>query len=231
MKISAAVSTLLTGLYAVYKAESNANDSLNLRNGTPYGGLTYTAGKSGNAFTFNGTNAYNDFSNNAFKLNTFSISQWLYIPTSSHSDGQCPFFNGNYKFGTSGNYYGFYFVLTSGNSFICRLTNGTTDNLVNSLSTAYTGFGQWVNVVYTYSYGVRARLYIDGVLVNSNTNTTQIVYDTTHFSEIGIFGGSTKFYPMMNNSKIDETCIWNKELTATEVTELYNAGAGKFYPY
>jgi hypothetical protein len=34
-----------------------------------------------------------------------------------------------------------------------------------------------------------------------------------------------------NGSKVDELNIWNKELTATEVTELYNAGTGKFYPY
>ena len=45
-------------LYAVYKAESNANDSLGTYNGTAQAGLTYSAGKSGNAFVFNGTNAF-----------------------------------------------------------------------------------------------------------------------------------------------------------------------------
>ena len=50
-------STLLTNLYAVYKAENNANDSLGTYNGTAQGGLTYTTGKSGNAFVFNGVNA------------------------------------------------------------------------------------------------------------------------------------------------------------------------------
>jgi len=55
---SGAKSTLLNNLFAVYKAESNANDSLGVYNGTANGGVTYSAGKSGNAFTFNGTTAY-----------------------------------------------------------------------------------------------------------------------------------------------------------------------------
>jgi hypothetical protein len=30
--------------------------------------------------------------------------------------------------------------------------------------------------------------------------------------------------------KIDSVSVWNKSLTATEVTELYNSGNGKQYP-
>jgi hypothetical protein len=33
-----------------------------------------------------------------------------------------------------------------------------------------------------------------------------------------------------NGSKIDELNTWNKELTAADVTALYNTGTGKFYP-
>jgi len=35
---------------------------------------------------------------------------------------------------------------------------------------------------------------------------------------------------LKHRGKLDEIAIWkNRELTSTEVTELYNSGAGKFY--
>jgi hypothetical protein len=37
-------------------------------------------------------------------------------------------------------------------------------------------------------------------------------------------------YPLSSGSMLDEMNIWNKELTSTEITELYNIGTGKFYP-
>jgi hypothetical protein len=35
---------------------------------------------------------------------------------------------------------------------------------------------------------------------------------------------------MKNGSKLDAIGVWNRVLTATEVTELYNSGNGKQYP-
>jgi len=70
---SVPLSTLNNSLYAVYNAENNANDGLGFYNGTAIGGITYTAGKIGNAFTFNGTNAYADFGD-FFDLGT---SSWI----------------------------------------------------------------------------------------------------------------------------------------------------------
>ena len=74
--------TLNNGLYAVYKAESNANDSLGTYNGTAVGGLTYSGGKSGNAFLFNGTNSFVSLNNNSMNFTgDYSLSCWVYIPS------------------------------------------------------------------------------------------------------------------------------------------------------
>ena len=48
---------------------------------------------------------------------------------------------------------------------------------------------------------------------------------------IGANKYDTSNYQEFFNGNIDEVNLWNKELTATDVTELYNAGTGKFYPY
>ena len=81
-------STLLDNLVSVYKAESNANDSLGAYNGTAIGGLTYTGGKSGNAFQFNGTNSYVSIPNTTAHLDftgDFSISFWVNYNTTAAS--------------------------------------------------------------------------------------------------------------------------------------------------
>jgi hypothetical protein len=235
MKISAVVSTLLTGLYAVYKGESNANDSLGAYNGTAQGGLTYTAGKSGNAFTFNGTTAYVSLPNDSLNLpSKFSYSFWINSnDTTSGSkivvgNVQSPrsiygFFHG-YEIGTGSGKYYFYFR----NGFNVQIFVETT-NVVNN--------GNWNHIVVTYNPNnltTGAQIYVNGT-INIQGNTLGLVspigYSSPMKSCIGArdhSGAAVNFLP--NGTILDEVTVWNKELTSTEVTTLYNSGAGKFYP-
>lgn len=233
MKIGAAISTLLTGLYAVYKGESNANDSLGTYNGTAQGGLTYTAGKSGNAFTFNGTTSYVGLGSNNFKFNSdFSFSFWVYLPSISTATGGI-FANYTNQTGSKG----FISYLKSDGKFEMYIvgTNGSS----TATSTAQIPTG-WTHIAVTRKMitSKETYIYINGVLNAQSgiNNAVTLDYHTTTNPSIGaidsISGGIQDLFGiMMNNSKIDELNIWNKQLTATEVTELYNAGAGKFYPY
>ena len=229
------INPLYTSLYAVYKGESNANDSLSTYNGTAQGGLTYTAGKSGNAFTFNGTNAYVSLPNDSLNTLTgdFSISMWVsFADLSNNSVLQSPISSISYN-GTS--IWGF-LCYTTGNSLDFKIFNGTltavtlTDSNVGSTNT-------WYNYVIVRKGSTSTKIYKNGTLVAFNTSTTNPVYNSGNMRpSIGaatygpLFSNLTQYY-MTNGSKIDEVNIWTKELTPTEVTELYNAGTGKFYPY
>ena len=220
---------LNTSLVSVYKAESNANDSLGTYNGTAVGGLTYTTGKSGNAFNFNGTTSYVGISNTTNHLNftgDFSISTWI-MPLATSVVYNIYF--SNYKpGGSTGNGYLLYF-------------NRTTNKLLFDIyaSTSYSQYGaSWTPLINTWYYvtvtrkaSTGTKLYIDGVLVsgtyyigNASTNPT---YQSAHIYNIG----SSENGNLLANYRQDEVNIWSKELTATEVTELYNTGTGKFYPY
>ena len=228
------VSPFLTSLYAVYKAESNANDSLATYNGTAVGGLTYTAGKSGNAFTFNGTSGNIALPNDSFNNLTddFSVSFW--VNYASLVGVQTAFSNFAYN-GT--NYWGTA-ILAVGNNFSFYVFNGNPT--VYSLD--ITG-GQamssnvWYNYIITRKSNVGSKIYRNGTLLVSDTNTVNPVYNSGNIRPaIGAWNNGPLFsnlvqYYMSNGSKIDEVNIWTKELTATEVTELYNTGTGKFYPY
>jgi hypothetical protein len=81
--------SLDTSIYAVYNAENNANDSFGTKHGTTQGGLTYTTGKVGTAFQFNGSNAYIQLPNNSFNFTgDFSVSLWVNFPSMSWQNGQ-----------------------------------------------------------------------------------------------------------------------------------------------
>jgi arabinan endo-1,5-alpha-L-arabinosidase len=223
-------STLNTGLIAAYKAESNANDSLGLYNGTAVGGLTYTTGKSGNAFSLNGTNALVTLPNNMLSFaGAFSYSAWVrynvmpsgevYIVTATNGNGT-----------TVNNGVAFGFV-----NSILRLT------IMNNTSLSVWTCGSfsantWYHVAVTKTASTAPKFYRDGVLQTtallSGTNTLNPLYTSGPYPNslcsIGAYrynnGSNTYAY---SNGLIDEVNIYNKELTQAEITELQT----KYYPY
>ena len=222
-------SSLLTSLYAVYKAESNAIDSLLNYNGTAVGGLTYTAGKSGNAFTFNGSNAYVSLPNNSMNFNTdFSISVWSNFQGISgvvQSLISNITSNGSNALGFLMYYYNHDLTFQISNNSGNTLLAYSTSALVNS----------WNNIVVTRKSSTGTKMYINGSLVASNLDTRNPSYAATMTPSIGAANYGPTYsnlvqYYCGNNTKLDEIGVWNKELTATDVTALYNGGTGKFYP-
>ena len=225
---------LTTGLYAVYKAENNANDSLLNYNGTAVGGLTYTAGKSGNAFTFNGTNSYVSLPNDSYNNLTgdFSISFWVNYASlaSSHQSIFSDFtYNGTNFWGIG--------IITLGNGLRFGIYNGTSTPInLDILGGQAMITNIWYNYVITRKANTGTKIYRNGALLVSDTNTTNPVYNSGNIRPaIGAYNYGPLFsnlvqYYMSNGSKIDELNVWTKELTSTDVTALYNSGTGKFYP-
>ena len=221
-------SSLLTNLYAVYKAESNANDSLGVYNGTANGGLTYTIGISGNAFTGNGTNAFVSMANNSFNFTgDYSVSLWMNLTNTGGN--QDLFSNADIVSGVDRGYRVQFRGLTNNIRVSIYGASAITLDTGNIIST-----NTWYNVVVTRKASTRTRIYINGNLSTSNTSIINPNYTGTFTPCIGAYKSvtipSTLNY-LTNGSKIDEVALWNKELTSTEVTELYNSGSGKFYPY
>jgi hypothetical protein len=222
---SIAPSSLLTGLYAVYKGESNTNDSLATYNGTANGGVSYIAGKSGNAFDLNGTTGNVSFLNGAFNFaGDFSISMWVNYDVVKSSQ----MFISNLTIG--GSVRG-WFVESTATSLRFRGFNSGGSDAFNVLKSSYTpSTGTWIHYVFIHKNNDN-RMYENGTLIASDTsNATHCAYDNPNYPMIGAnkYDASTTQEPF--DGKIDETNLWSKALTATEVTDLYNAGIGKFYP-
>ena len=219
-------SSLNTSLYAAYNGESNANDSFGTNNGTAQGGLTYGVGKIGNAFTFNGSNAYVGLPNNSLNLTgDFSISMWVYL--TGFPSEQIPISN-FYEFSpTAGNSRG-WMIYMNGQNLYWIVCGSSQVNLITSISSFQ---NTWKQITITFKNGVGSKIYFDGNLVTSNSSTITPIYNSTQTPFIGKYqyGNGSSFGYMNANSKVDALNIWNKELTSTEITELYNSGNGAQY--
>jgi hypothetical protein len=127
---------------------------------------------------------------------------------------------------------------TSGNLVYFNIYNGTSsavcnwDDTTGSIIKANSG---WIHVIATRKSSTGSKLYVNGVLKASNTSTLDPTYDSIYqtpsmgalyvLNSIGGVVNNSVFSPV--GTKIDGLSVWKKELTQSEVTELYNSGNGK----
>lgn len=85
----------------------------------------------------------------------------------------------------------------------------------------------WKHVVVCWDASAHSvEIYVDGSSIGTeNTGTHTSIYDSSAPFRIG---GTTTNY---TDGVIDEFGYWSRLLTSTEVTSLYNGGAGLAYPF
>jgi hypothetical protein len=227
--------SLDTSIYGVYNGDNVNDTSGNARNGTNVGGVTFTTGKVGNAFTFNGSNYVGlPNSSNQFKFTTdFSFSFWVYIPSISTAT------NGIFANYTNvGGSKGFIAYLKDDGKFEFLVLGAYGTSTVTSTTQIPTG---WTHIAVSRKMitSKETYIYINGVLNAQSgvNNAVTLDFYSTSNPSIGAINSldtglvQNLFGQMMNNSKIDGLTVWNKVLTADEITSLYNAGTGAEYPF
>ena len=218
-------SSLKTSLFAAYNGESNANDSFGTNNGTAVGGLTYGTGKIGNAFTFNGSNSYVSLPNNSWNFTgNFSISMWVKFSSSSLSQ----ILISNFTIGGATTVSGWFIEKTDNAELRFRgYNNGSL--VLNATKIAFSpSTSVYTHLVVSRS-ATNSKIYINGVLDITSTVTAAPNYESTNYPMIGANRYNSTTYQEFFNGNIDATTIWQKELTQSEITELYNSGNGAQY--
>lgn len=217
-------STLNDSLMAAYNADGNAYDFTTNYNGTLTNGATAAGSpKVGTAsFTFDGVDDYVALPVNTFTFtSSFSVSAWYYATDVftyaifSTQDGVSGGFRITEDFSHAGNVRIFY-----GSGLFFDLTSSTsrTNNA-------------WHNLVVVHEAGVGTYMYFNGTFDCSVLNGLTVASTGTSFPTIGIdeFGLGSFAFPFKGN--IDAVQVWNRPLTAGEVTSLYNSGSGKQPPF
>jgi len=207
---------LWNGLLAYYTADNTANDALGNYNGTLTNGATYATGKINNGFSFDGVNDYLLTSPNVL-LNTstqHTYSCWV-RPSSISSTKFFMSLSESIRNSSIGHINGGQIAFFRG-SVDAQVLSGVS-MVVNNwyhVCVVYKGDGISSNVLF----------YVNGSLVSTQS------LGIPHLNNRPLtIGSNSTVNGQFFNGTLDECALWSRELTSSEVTELYNSGAGKQY--
>ena len=213
LSINAFAQIPTTGLVGYYPFTGNSNDlSGNNLNGT-VNGATLTTNRFGDAnaaYSFDGINDYIEISNNTL-LNlqdSLTISLWFAPNNPSASPSQRLIDKSTVNQGDG------WYMAVGGNLSSLHVGGNSAPDLIShpNFNTS-----NWYHLVATYDRSF-ARFYINGVLDTSIAITGQTVINS-HSVKIGANSLlSVNFF----SGKMDDIRIYNKALTSTDVTALYN---------
>jgi uncharacterized repeat protein (TIGR02543 family) len=216
----------LNGLVSLWRAENNALDSIGVNHGALQGGASYAEGKTGQAFSFNGT-GYVERTSPDGTLNignqSWTISAWV---KSSSTVAAIQSIVSRYECGWTPvcNYtnvadYGLMLTDAGYARFSVRGSTGDANSAVVTDSVDLRD-GSWHLVTGVLDRSTStAKIYVDGQIRNTITSVdVGDVNDPGSPLEIGrIFRQDWGIPGYYFNGLIDDVAIYNRALTATEI--------------
>ena len=188
-------------------------------------GVTYSTARAP-SFGFNGATNYRYIDTGQYlSSETFTLSAWF---KSSNTSTYQMLFSKEITTGTPWNYRLFLNQTSGSIQADIAITNlnynsiGGSTNLCN---------GVWHNAVFVRSVALDTLyMYVDGVLINSQTDTTTGAMSNSQNVWIGLSAytgaSATGSYPM--NGQIGQSLIYNIALTAEQVKQNFNAMRGVY---
>ena len=206
-----------SGRVAAFKGENSANDSQGANNGTANGGVTYVAGKVGQAFNFGDSTAKVTVPDSpSLRPDSFTIEGWFNFTNYSNE------FRMLLNKPSADPLYSSYNLFIYGGLLNAQATDGTS--VGNSLSyELYPIPGQWYHIAFTRQAGGQMTLFVNGVAVDSQTSNASVGYSTSSLT----FGNGTD---SSNQGQIDELSIYDRALSGAEVQSIFNANTAGICP-
>ena len=216
---------LFDNLIAYYKLDGNCRDSVNIYDGIP-NNITFVDGKIGECAQTNGNSQYISLPNEV------SVKGWTQVSYSGWCFIESTLSNEFYIITEIANSNGYTRAAFGVNvallpfAGVRTVATGDTGSFQKVTGTSPMSTGTWYFLcgVFDLANG-NIILYVNGVAVGSLTITASSFVDSDPYRiRIFEFDGSGS-----GSVRVDELGIWSKALSATEVSELYNNGAGKTY--
>jgi hypothetical protein len=202
-------------IMSLWRLENNNNDdSGNARTLETYGSVEFVSGKIGLSAYFNGSSCLNRTGFLRYSP-AATISGWVNIPSSS-GDGTL--------FGQA---YAADVYLSSGKVYFMP---STTNNEWSSgiYSDVAIPRDQWVHVVVIYN-GSAAYMYINGTMQSQTKLISGAIYSPVSRNfRVGCDAGSGNIYNGFMTGSVDDLLVWNRSLSSTEISALYNAQSAKY---
>lgn len=217
----------LTGLVSYWKLDGNSNDAVTTNNGTD-NSIVYSAGNGiiVQGAGMNGSGSYISVASNASLQITAALSISCWVKATNFSSRRWLVTKHNNDISNAE-----YGLAVDNSSKLIFFSANTTNYYYIHTTTQTVGTGAWHHCVVTRAgnaSGSTVKLYIDGTsyAFTVDSNNPSFVAAGTYPFQIGAFNGNNE--NMLG--AIDEVGIWNTELSAADVTALYNSGAGLAYP-
>jgi hypothetical protein len=119
-----------------------------------------------------------------------------------------------------------YSLFQEGTNIVWRQITAAGTQTFNTTTATYINTSNWYQIVGTYVSGDR-RVYINGVMVNSDANTGTIQTNSGGMS-IGAFGGYSGGRGYYYNGNLAICRVYNKVLSPSEILQNYNATKTRF---
>ncbi len=215
---------LSAGLAGYWKLDENtgtsaADASTNGNTGTLTNGPTWVTGQIGSAVDFDGTNDYITAGTGDTPIvkDKKTVAAWVYID-GTMTNGTTYQIVRKYSSGDSNTYYGLA-LYHDGSSTKLMSHQGGGGAFV--YSTGAVAAGQWVHVAATFDKP-NVSFYINGALDSTGTDTVAGGYPSGSGT---MYIGSTNSATGYFNGKLDEVRVYDRPLSADEVSSLYRLTA------
>lgn len=237
---------LTSNLVAYYNLNGNTNDITGTSPNGSGSSITYVSGINNQAVYFNTTSSWVDIpDNDNFSFTTgsgndvsFSISLWVYFTVFTTATGDYGNWLFNKRTAVSG---GDEWQLVKYKEDLCFFK---FDRVTNSINQSIKSIGNpfllnnWYHIVFTDNGSKNIsgmKFYLNGSLLSTTDNSVGVytgMPNGTSNTRMGMASWINSFPQIRHQGYIDEVAVWkNRELTTTEITQLYNSGVGKFYPF
>ncbi len=194
--------------------DSSGNNNV----GTWTNGVASTSGKFGNGTNFDGVNDYVSVpASSIFDNQRITIASWVY----SANFAQNGFIFEKTTNGSVDTQYSCFFDSVSSSIYFRTYNSSGTQN---NLTLAWTGLvtnNAWNHIACIYD-GANKYIYVNGKLATSAAYNQTLITNPAGTSFIGTFGGGGYNF----NGKIDDVRIYNRALSPSEVTRLYDWAPG-----
>jgi hypothetical protein len=221
----------LISYWKLDESSGNASDSVGSNTLTNNNSVAYTSAKINNGADFGDTgNTKSLITTNTLGIDGGNMSFSCWVNKNKNITNLKYVLAAYQENNTSKVEYSIGFYSDGGNEYVRfqRGKVGVGDQV--ALKTITLSTGTWYHLVGTYD-GTNIRLYIDGTLeattAASGDGSNAGVY-TAGFS----IGNNNDDSSIIENALIvDEVGVWSRALSSTEISQLYNNGAGLQYPF
>jgi hypothetical protein len=222
-------SPLLTDLVAYWKLDETSGtrfDSAGSNNLADNNTVGFAGGKIGNAASFVAANSENLDGGDILDIgnDSLTVSCWFKTTSPGGELNVTPLVGKPFAGGKQGRYA----IALENGKVTVPIQDAPGAGPSRDVMTVETyNDGLWHFAIMVVDHATGVYLYVDNVLEASSLGALAATLNTTDPFLIGFYTGIAAYM----DGEIDEVGVWRRALTASEITQLYNSGAGLTYPF